>query len=147
VSWSYSDSLTTNTDKVRLKIGDTDTNDQLLSNETIEALLTEHNNDLDLTAISCVRAIIAQFNRTIDRNAAGMTANRSIIVENYRQLLKELLAANRGNSGARYKGSFSRDRQETIEDDSDFILPFARSGEFDYPGTGENDRDPDWDDV
>jgi hypothetical protein len=90
VSWSYSDSLTTNKDKVRLKIGDTDTNDQLLSNETIEALLTEHNNDLDLTAISCVRAIIAQFNRTIDRNAAGMT---------------------------------------------------------DYPGTGENDRDPDWDDV
>jgi hypothetical protein len=77
VSWSYSDSLTTNKDKVRLKIGDTDTNDQLLSNETIEALLTEHNNDLDLTAISCVRAIIAQFNRTIDRNAAGMTANYS----------------------------------------------------------------------
>lgn len=147
MSWSYSDSLSTNKDKVRLRIGDTDTNDQLLSNETIDALLSEHGDDIVLSSISSIRAIIAKFSRTVDRNAAGMSANRSIIVENYRQLLKELLAANRGNSGARYKGSFSKSRQETIEDDTDFILPFARSGQFDYPGTGENDRDPDSDDV
>jgi len=147
MTWSFSESLSANLDKVRLKLGDTDTNDQILQNETINALLTEHNDDVDLTAISCCRAIIAKYNRALDRSAAGMSANRSIIVDNYRDLLKELLQANRGNAGARYKGSYSRDRQETIEDDSDFILPFARSGEFDYPGTGENSRDPDWDDV
>mgnify|MGYP003124347246 CR=1 FL=1 len=145
MTWSFSESLSTNLDKVRLKLGDTDTNDQILQNETINALLAEHNDDVDLATISCCRAIIAKFNRTIDRNAAGMTANRSIIVDNYRELLSELLRANRGNAGARYSGSFSRDRQEIIEDDSDFMLPFARSGEWDYPGTGENmtDRDAD----
>ena len=138
MAWSFSDSLSTNLDKVRLKLGDTETTDQILQNETISALLTEHSDDVNLATIACCRAIIAKYNRTIDRNAAGMSANRSIIVENYRQLLAELLRANRGNAGARYKGSFSRDRQETIEDDSDFILPFARSGSFDYPGTGDD---------
>jgi len=146
MTWSFSESLSTNLDKVRLKLGDVDTNDEILQNETINALLTEHNDDVNLATIACCRAIIAKYNRTIDRNAAGMSANRSIIVENYRQLLAELLRANRGNAGARYKGSFSRDRQETIEDDSDFILPFARSGSFDYPGTGD-DSDINGDDV
>ncbi|MAB56865.1 MAG: hypothetical protein CL524_04870 [Aequorivita sp.] len=145
MSWSYSESLGSNLDKVRLKLGDTVSTDQLLSNETINALLTEHNQDIDLATISCCRAIIAQFNRTIDRSGAGMNANRSIIVENYRQLLGELLKLNRGNSGARYDGSFSRSRKETIEDDSDFILPSGRESEFDYPGTGKNSNDPDWD--
>lgn len=145
MSWSFDESLSTNRDKVRLKLGDTDTTSQLLSNETISALLTEHNDDVDMTTISCCRAIIAKFNRTIDRSGAGMNANRSIIVENYRQLLSELIKMNRGNSGAVYSGSFSRSRKETIEDDSDFILPTARESEFDYPGTGKNTTDKDWD--
>lgn len=147
MSWSFDDSLSTNRDKVRLKIGDINTADQILSNETIDALLTEHGSDVELSAISCCRAIIAKYNRALDRNAAGMSANRSIIVDNYRALLSELLKANRGNSGARYSGSFSRDRKETIESDPDFIEPFARSGQFDYPGTGPLARDPNADDV
>ena len=148
MTWSFSESLSTNLDKVRLKLGDTDTNDQILQNETINALLTEHNNDITLTAISCCRAIIAKYNRTIDRSAAGMSANRSIIVENYRQLLTDLLRADRGNSGAVYNGSFSRDRKETIEDDSDFITPFSRSGDFDHPGTDSRSTDDDnWDEY
>ena len=147
MTWSFNESLSSDVDKVRLKLGDTDTSDQILQNETISALLTQHSDDIDLATIACCRAIIAKYNRALDRSAAGMSANRSIIVDNYRDLLKELIQANRGNSGAVYSGSFSRSRKETIEDDSDFILPFAREGEFDYPGTGQNNRDPDWDDV
>ena len=143
MAFTFNDSLSSNLDKVRFKIGDTDSTDQLLQDATINALLTEHNNDIELTAISCVRAIISTFNRTVDRNAAGMTANRSIIVQNYRDLLHDLLKQNRGNSGVRYKGSISRDRKETIEDDSDFIMPFSRTGQDDYPGTGPMERDPD----
>ena len=143
MAFTFSDSLSSNLDKVRFKIGDTDSTDALLQDATINALLSEHNNDLELTSISCVRAIIAKFNRTVDRNAAGMTANRSIIVQNYRDLLRELTRQNRGNSGTRYSGSFSRDRKETIEDDSDYIMPFSRVGQDDYPGTAPMDRDPD----
>jgi len=146
MSWSFSDSLGSNLDKVRLKLGDTDSTDQILQNETINALLTEHNNDIDLTAISCCRAIIAFYSRALNRGAVGLSADRGAIVQNYRELLSDLLRANRGNAGARYSGSFSRSRKETIEDDSDFIDPAGKVGEFDYPGTGVN-RDSDLDEY
>tara|TARA_R110002020_G_scaffold171937_3_gene362047 strand:+ start:578 stop:1021 length:444 start_codon:yes stop_codon:yes gene_type:complete len=144
MSWSYSDSLGSNLDKVRLKLGDTDSTDQILSNETINALLTEHNQDIDLSSISCCRAIIAQYSRALNRGAVGLSADRGAIVQNYRELLSELIKANRGNAGARYSGSFSRDRKETIESDSDFVKPAGRVGGMDYPGTGVDNDDPDW---
>jgi len=147
MSWSYDESLTSNRDKVRLKIGDVDTNDQLLSNETLDALLTEWGSDVMLTSIAAVRAIIAAFSRTLARSAAGMSADRTIFFTHYQELLADLLKQNRGNSGARYKGSYSYDRQETIEDDSDFIQPAFKSGQWDYPGTGPDSKDPDSDDF
>jgi len=39
MTWSYDDSLPTDRDKVRFRIGDTDSEEELLSNETLDALL------------------------------------------------------------------------------------------------------------
>ena len=47
---------------VRLRIGDTDTNDQQLSDETILTLLAEHN-DRWLAAAAAARAISAKYAR------------------------------------------------------------------------------------
>lgn len=147
MSWSFNESLTTNRDKVRLKIGDTDTNDQILSNETIDALLTEHNSDVLLTTISCVRAIIAKFSRNLNRGAIGLTADMSLFVAHYQELLSDLIKQNRGNSGVRYVSAFSDSRRETIESDDDFIRPFAAIGRDDYPGSGQNDAGDDSDEY
>ena len=76
--------------------------------------------------------------------AIAILQDRGAIVQNYRELLSELIKANRGNAGARYSGSFSRDRKETIESDSDFVKPAGRVGGMDYPGTGVDNDDPDW---
>ena len=138
MSWSFNDELPTDRDKVRLKIGDTNTDDQLLSNETIDALLDEHSDDVMLSTISCIRAIIAKFSRNLSRGAIGMSADLTVQVAHYQQLLADLIRANRGNSDARYKGSFSYDRQETIEDDSDFKRPAFKSGQWDHPGTADS---------
>ena len=43
MTWSYNENLSTDRDKVRFRIGDTDTDDQLLSNETIDAILVIRN--------------------------------------------------------------------------------------------------------
>ena len=144
MSWSFSDSLSTDRDKVRFKIGDTDTDDQILSNEILDALLTEWSNDVHLTAIAAVRSIIAKFARSLDRSAVGMSGNRSIFTQHYQDLLSDLIKQNRGNSGVRYKGSFDRSRKDTIESDSDFVRPFSGVGRDDFPGTGPSDDDPDW---
>tara|TARA_R110000824_G_C15230416_1_gene678493 strand:+ start:127 stop:573 length:447 start_codon:yes stop_codon:yes gene_type:complete len=138
MAWSYSDSLSTDRDKIRLKIGDTDTNDQILPNETIDALLTEHSDDVMLTTISCVRAIIAKYSRKLSRSAVGMSADMTVFVTNYQQLLAELIKQNRGNSGVRYASAFSTSRKETIESDSNYTKPFAAVGRDDYPGSGQN---------
>jgi len=138
MSWSFNESLTTDRDKVRLRIGDTDTNDQILSNETIDALLTEHGSDVMLATISCVRAIIAKYARNMTRGAVGMTADMSVFVAHYQELLSDLIKQNRGNSGVRYKSAFSESRKETIESDDDYIRPFAAVGRDDYPGSGQN---------
>ena len=60
MSWSYNESLTTDRDKIRLRIGDVDTYEQLLSNETIDALLTVHNSDLAITAVSAFVGLSSQ---------------------------------------------------------------------------------------
>ena len=138
MSWSFNESLTTSRDKVRLKIGDTDTNDQILSNETIDALLTEHSDDVMLATISCVRAIIAKYARNLNRSAVGMSADLTVFVAHYQELLSDLIKQNRGNSGGRYKSAFSDSRKETIESDDDFVRPFASIGRDDYPGSGQN---------
>jgi len=138
MAWSFDESLSTNRDKVRLKIGDTNTNDQILANETIDALLTEHGSDVMLTTISCVRAIIAKFSRELSRGAIGMSADMTVFVAHYQDLLSDLIKQNRGNSGARYKSAFSDSRKETIESDDDYIQPFAAVGRDDYPGSGQN---------
>jgi len=147
MSWSFDDSLTTDRDKVRLKIGDTDTNDQILSNETIDALLTEHSDDVMLTTISSVRAIIGKYARQMNRGAVGMSADMSIFVTHYQDLLSDLIKQNRGNSGARYKSAFNISRKDTIESNSDYITPFANVGMDDYPGSGQRSPDDDSDDY
>ena len=138
MAWSFDESLSTNRDKVRLKIGDTNTNDQILANETIDALLTEHSSDVMLTTISCVRAIIAKFSRELSRGAIGMSADMTVFVAHYQDLLSDLIKQNRGNSGVRYKSAFSDSRKETIENDDDYVRPFAAVGRDDYPGSGQN---------
>jgi hypothetical protein len=147
MSWSFDDSLSTNRDKVRLRIGDTNTNDQILSNETIDALLTEHSSDVMLATISSVRAIIAKYSRNMSRSAVGMSADMAVFVAHYQDLLSDLIKQNRGNSGVRYTSAFSESRKETIESDSDYIRPFASVGMDDYPGSGQNNPGDDSDDY
>ena len=148
MSWSFNESLTTDRDKVRLRIGDTNTDDQILSNETVDALLTEHSDDVMLATISCVRAIIAKYSRNLNRGAIGMTADMSIFVTQYQELLSDLIKQNRGNSGVRYKSAFNESRKDTIESDAEYIPPFASVGMTDYPGSGQNSPgDPDSDEC
>ena len=59
MSWSYDTSLPTNKDKVRVSIGDTDSSDQQLSDEEINALLTVHGS-VRSTAIAVARMLAAK---------------------------------------------------------------------------------------
>jgi len=130
MSWSYSDSLSTDRDRLRFRIGDVDTNDQLLSNETLDALLTTRP-DPTLAAIDAIEGILAKFAREIDRGSLGLGGSRSQKTQFYRDLLKELRAeAARGDTGAFFGGS-SVSGKETIQEDEDKPLTPFRLNQFD----------------
>ena len=130
MSWSYSDSLSTDRDRLRFRIGDVDTNAQLLSNETLDALLTTRP-DPTLAAIDAIEGILAKFAREIDRGSLGLGGSRSQKTQFYRDLLKELRAeAARGDTGAFFGGG-SVSGKETIQEDEDKPLTPFRLNQFD----------------
>lgn len=121
MAWSFDASLSTDKDLVRFKIGDTNTGDQLVANETIQAFLDNGDSVVD-ASIKCVTAIIAKLAREYDRSEIGMSASRSQAVQHYRDLLKEL----NGELGALGNVSFGGDSvsdKDTIEDNDDFKGP------------------------
>ena len=129
MTWSYSDSLSTDRDRLRFRIGDTDTNEQLCSNELLDALLTARADPI-LAAIDAVEGILAQFARDIDRTALGLGGARSQKSQFYRDLLKELRAqAARGSTDVFFGGA-SIAAKETIRDDSDKPLAPFRLNQF-----------------
>jgi len=129
VSFSFDENLSTDPDKVRLRIGDTDSEEVLLSNETITALLTIRN-DVVLTSIDCIEAILGKFAREIDRQALGLGGPRSQKTTHYQALLKELRAeAARGSTGVFFGGG-SIAEKESIRNDSDAPLAPFRLDQF-----------------
>jgi hypothetical protein len=105
MTWSYDDSLPTDRDKVRFRIGDTDSEEELLSNETLDALLVIRD-DVVLASIDAVQAILAKFAREIDRQALGLGGPRSQKTTHYENLLKVLRAeADKGSTGVFYGGA------------------------------------------
>lgn len=143
MSWSFDDSLSTDRDRIRLRIGDTDTNDQLLSNETVDALLLTRTSVI-LAAIDCVQAIIAKLAREIDRSNIGMSGSRSQKTTHFHSVLRELQKEAQMDTGMKV-GGISRDDRNTIEDDSDFIKPSFTVGITDR--TGRPRGEDEWDDV
>lgn len=58
---TFNEELTTNKDWVRLLIGDTNTSDAKLQDETIVAILADEGNNKYCAAVVALRAIAAQF--------------------------------------------------------------------------------------
>jgi len=124
MTWSYDDSLPTDRDKVRFRIGDTDSEEELLSNETLDALLVIRD-DVVLASIDAVQAILAKFAREIDRQALGLGGPRSQKTTHYENLLKVLRAeADKGSTGVFYGGATIAAKQAALADTTKPQPPF-----------------------
>lgn len=62
MTWSYSPALATAKDRVRFKVGDTDTTDQLISDEEVAGVLSVQANEA-LAAAQLAEAIAGRFSR------------------------------------------------------------------------------------
>ena len=146
MTWTYSGNpADSDRDKVRFLVFDTDTNDQLLSDEEIAWLLTEQTN-VYLAAANAAEAIAAKFAKDITRSAVGLSAN----VGNRAQFYLELADKLRDQVGTTNKraevfaGGLTISGKDTLDSDSDAIQPGFKIGEFDWDGGsgGQDWTDP-----
>lgn len=141
MTWTYD--ITTELGKVRLRIGDTNEDDPLLSNEEIQVYIDDTDSDL-MAAIRCVKAIMAKLARDVDVSAAGLNTRKTSRFQQYKELLADLQTGDSGGSGALvaatpFTGGISKTRQDTADSDSDFRPASFGVGMHDYEG---NDDDP-----
>lgn len=126
MTWTYSGNPSSSSlDAVRFRIGDTDTEDQLVTDEEIAYLLTEWGN-VPSASIAACEAIAAKFSRLADRQIGNLRISASQKSEQYRQLAATL-RRQQAMLVIPYAGGISRDDKLTREDDSDRVVPaFSR---------------------
>lgn len=126
MAWTYDPDLTSDRDKVRLYIGDIDTNAQLLTDAAVDNALAEHSN-LYRAAVECVDYILAKIARDIDRSGVGPNATRDQKTQHYRDLRVDLLNRAKTSGVRPYATGFDESLRETYTSDADITQsPFTR---------------------
>jgi hypothetical protein len=143
VSWSYSGNpASSDRDQVRFLIGDTNTNDQLVTNEEIDWALTE-GGPYTAAAISA-RAISALFARRADFEVSkDLKVSFSKQAEAYAKLAVTLETKASTVSPTPYAGGISVDDKDTQEADTDRVKPSFKRSDFMDATTINADQDQD----
>lgn len=144
MTWTYGGDPSANErDEVRWLCGDTDTNDQLVTDEEIAYALTQQPEPTLAAALVC-DAIAAKFAREADRRVGDVSLSASQKAEAYRQRAADL----RSDAGVLALPSFggiSIADKESADEDTSAVQPTFRIGQFDNPEIpSERNYPPDW---
>ena len=140
MTWTYSgDPSGSSRDAVRFLVGDTDTNDQQITDEEIAWALTQRSNTY-LAAALIAERIAAQYARKVDKSVDSLSISFSQRQEHYLALARQLKRdATKGL--APFAGGVSRSDVESRNADSDRVGPDFKRDQYRYPGLGDTDRD------
>lgn len=140
MTWTYASNFTLTRDVVRLLIGDTNTNDQLLSDEEI-AFYTDNNANAYFAASDAAKAIAAKYARKVSTTVGDLRKELQQQREAYLQIADQLRARGSVSSLVPYAGGISIDDKQTQQEDTDRVKPAFRRRTQDYPGTDTSDPD------
>jgi hypothetical protein len=141
MTWTYTnDPANVPRDAVRLLVGDTDTNDQKLTDETIAFFLTQAGDDTYLAAALSARSIAASFAVEVDTKFESVSSDYSQLSENYYKLATRLEAQSK-KYGTRGLGlpaagglTYSDIRANDLNDDR--VQPKFKQDQFANPPVG-----------
>ncbi len=139
MSWSYDTTLTADLDKVRFYIGDTNSDEPLLSNEEIEFLVSSEGS-ARAAAIAGAEMIASKFARFADSAVGDLSISYS---QRHAQYLAVAARLRRSLtlSVAPLVGGISNSRKETVEDDTDRVEPAFTVGMLSHPDTVRSTSD------
>jgi hypothetical protein len=141
MTWTYTnDPANVPRDAVRLLVGDTDTNDQKLTDEAIVFFLTQAGDDTYLAAALSARSIAASFAVEVDTKFESVSSDYSQLSENYYKLATRLEAQSK-KFGSRGLGlpaagglTYSDIRANDLNDDR--VQPKFKQDQFANPPVG-----------
>jgi hypothetical protein len=135
VTWTYSPtSITTDLAKVRLQIGDTDTDDQLLSDEEINYVLGRYAG-VDRASYECAKILLAQPEaaRAFDRTGTGFSATRSQRFQHLKDIVDQWKAGASLKAQPSLTG-MSKSEKTSLEADTDYVPAAFERGLHDNDG-------------
>ena len=141
MTWGYASPLSGDRDKIRTYIGDTDTTEQLLSDEQIAFALEEEGTVRSASALAA-EWISALFARKADKSVGDLSISYSQRAAQYAALAVRL----RGRSSRLvlpYFGGISETTKDTREDDTDRVKPAFTVDMLDDPAVTSTDDDDD----
>ena len=139
MTWTYSGDPATNArDSIRFLVGDTDTNDQLVSDEEIAWTNNQvtgsdtATTDLYTVAYRVMLAIASKFSRLANQAIGDMRVDLSQKADNARTQAEQLrvLAGRENLVPVPYAGGISVSDKQIDRDNSDRVDPFFTSGQF-----------------
>jgi len=125
MTWTYTSDFTASKDKVRFLVQDTDTNDQLVSDEEITFALAQNSNIYRAASI-VARSIGLKLSRELTLNPApgGVSLDSQAQAEKYLKLADELTAqATAQGAASIFVGGISISDKQTREEDTDRPVP------------------------
>jgi hypothetical protein len=132
MTWTYNEKLALSRDRIRFYSGDTDTTDQLMSDEEIAFALSESGSNVKLAAALVCEVLAAEFARKADASVSDLSISYS---QRYNQLLRQaaLLRATASRGAIPLAGGISVSRVAVADEDTDRVEPGFKRGMLDNP--------------
>jgi ABC-type lipoprotein release transport system permease subunit len=141
MTWTYGgDPSANNRDHVRFLVGDTDTTDQLVTDEEIAFAVAQAGN-AGFAAVIVARAVAASFARKSDRSVGDLSISYSQRFTQYQELAERLEREATFKSVSPYAGGISVADKEAVANNTDRVTPAMRVGVHDNPGATDTTDD------
>lgn len=132
-TWSYDNTLPTDKDKARFILGDTDTLNQLLYDEEINAALTMKST-LRVACIFLAESLSARFMKFTQSRGGETTADRTAVSNKYEALAKRLRRV-----GQKGFAVLTQSDKTNYESNTDLLQTNIKRGSMDNPKRDTDD--------
>ena len=122
MTWSYSSPLDGLKDQVRYLVADTDTDDQLVTDEEILWQLTQYS-DTRQAAVAVAQQIAVKFARYATVRSNDLSVDWNARATQYRMIAEDLKRQQQETWAQPYAGGISESDKEAVEEDTDRTLP------------------------
>lgn len=130
MAWSYINPAANNKDKVRFLVGDTDSTDQLVTDEEITWAL--EGSTIYSAASTIAQSISAKFSRLADKDVDDLSIKYSQIAKAYMDKAISLKKLDNEKSFASpYLGGISKAEKDVASENNDLVQPEFKKDMFD----------------